>query len=72
LRYRNNFNGQLFGKWVWAFQQQQQQLNDSQNLTPRRHEQNRKQFDFPLTNDKTVLISISDQQISAAKLFEHV
>ena len=30
-RYRNDFNGQLLGKWVWAFQRHQSQPS---NLTP--------------------------------------
>ena len=44
-RYRNDFNVQLLGKWVWAFQRHQ---NQPPNLTPsphfggRKHEKNAK------------------------------
>ena len=44
-RYRNDFNGQLLGKWVWAFQRHQNQppnLTPSPHLGGRKHEKNAK------------------------------
>ena len=73
-RYRIDFNGQLLGKWVWAFQRHQNQppnLTPSPHLGGRKHEKTRK-MGFPPSNDNTLRWSFSDQQLPAAKLFAHM